>query len=67
MRSMWIVRTIILVLSLTLAVVLIARRNVLIGLLVGALALGRAFMFVTMMKRRRAFRDRVRHRLGDRP
>jgi len=65
-RSMLVIRGLMLGLSATLAIVLILRGNVVIGGLIGALAATRAVMFVTMTRRRRAFRQRIRRRMGNR-
>jgi hypothetical protein len=58
MRSIWVTRWILVVLSAVLAVVLIARGNVVIGVLVGALALTRIVLFVRLGRRRDRFRQR---------
>jgi len=59
MPSMWVMRWVIVALSATLAVVLIARGNVLIGVLVGALAVTRMIFFVRLQRRRDQFRRRM--------
>jgi hypothetical protein len=56
MTSMLVTRGIIVVLSLALAIALIARGNVLIGVLIGALAVTRLVMFVRLGRRRERFR-----------
>jgi hypothetical protein len=61
MTSMLVTRGIIVVLSLALAIALIARGNVLIGVLIGALAVTRLVMFVRLGRRRERFR-RLRER-----
>lgn len=62
MTSMWAMRWVIVALSATLAVVLIARGNVLIGVLVGALAVTRTVFFVRLHRRRDQFRRRMAER-----
>ena len=59
MTSMWVMRWVIVALSATLAVVLIASGNVLIGMLVGALAVTRMVFFVRLQRRRDQFRRRM--------
>jgi energy-converting hydrogenase Eha subunit G len=59
MTSMWVMRWVIVALSAALAVVLIARGNVLIGVLVGALAVTRMVFFVRLQRRRDQFRRRM--------
>jgi len=56
---MWITRWILVALTAALAVVLIVRGNVVIGVLLGAMAVTRAVMFVTMRRRREEFRRRI--------
>ena len=58
---MWITRWILVALTAALAVVLIVRGNVVIGVLLGAMAVTRAVMFVTMRRRREEFRRRIAH------
>ena len=53
-----ILRAVLLALSLTLAAVLIARGNVLVGGLIAALAVTRVALFVQMRRRRKQFRGR---------
>jgi hypothetical protein len=62
MTSMWGIRWVLVALSAALAIALIARGNVLIGLLVGALALTRMVYFVRLHNRRDQFRRRMAER-----
>ncbi len=59
MRSMTMFRWILVALSGALAVFLIARGNVVIGVLLGAMALTRALLFTRMHHRREMFRERM--------
>jgi hypothetical protein len=61
MTSVWVTRCILVTLSVVLAVVLIVRGNVVIGVLVGALALTRIVLFVRLGRRRDRFRQRRPH------
>lgn len=73
MTSMWVTRWILVTLSGALAVALIVHGNVVIGALIGALALGRAARLTQIQRRRRRFRRRhiargaVRRRFLDSP
>jgi hypothetical protein len=58
MTSIWVTRWILVSLSAVLAVVLVARGNVVIGVLLGALALTRIVLFVRLRQRRDRFRQR---------
>ena len=58
MTSIWVTRWIVVALSAVLAVVLIVRGNVVIGVLVGALTLTRIVLFVRLGRRRDRFRQR---------
>ncbi len=58
MKSMLLLRVALLVLAGLLAAFLIARGTVVIGVLVGAMAVLRALMLATMYRRRRAFARR---------
>jgi hypothetical protein len=60
MVSMLAMRWVLVALSLALSIALIARGNVLIGGLLGVLALGRMMMFMRMQQRRAQFRERRR-------
>jgi hypothetical protein len=62
MTSMWVIRWVLVALSAALAIALIARGNVLIGVLVGALALTRMVFFVRLHRRRDQFRRRMAER-----
>jgi hypothetical protein len=64
MSSMWFVRWILIGLSVALAVVLIVRGNVVIGALIGAMAVARAVLFVHMRHRRDEIRKRDARRRG---
>jgi hypothetical protein len=66
MRSVWVIRCVMLTLSAVLAIVLIERGNVLIGGVIVALVVSRAVLFVAMTRRRRELRQRVRTRIGHR-
>jgi energy-converting hydrogenase Eha subunit G len=66
MTSMWVMRWVIVALSATLAVVLIVSGNVLIGMLVGALAVTRMVFFVRLQRRRDQFRGQFRRRMAGR-
>ncbi len=57
-------RWILIALSGVLAAFLIARGNVVIGVIVGAMALTRAVMFVKMQRRREQIRQRIEARRG---
>ncbi len=56
-------RSIILVLTAALAIALITRGNVLIGGLLAAIVVARAVLFVSMRRRRRELRGRLRDRI----
>jgi Flp pilus assembly protein TadB len=56
--SIRVIRWIIVGLSAALAVALIARGNVIIGVLIGALAVSRALLLMRIQRRRRRFRRR---------
>jgi hypothetical protein len=60
MVSMFAIRWVLAALSLALSIVLIARGDVLIGVILGVLALGRMAMFMRMQQRREEFRQRRR-------
>jgi hypothetical protein len=62
MRSMRVVRWILVALSIALATVLILRGNVIVGGLIGALAVTRGVMTVQMQRRRERFRQAIAHR-----
>jgi len=58
MGSIRVIRWIIVGLSATLAVVLISRGNVIIGAIIGALAVSRALLLIHLQSRRARFRGR---------
>ena len=59
MQSMRVLRWILVALSALLAVFLIARGSVVIGVIVGAMAVTRAVFFLRMQHRREQFHERV--------
>ena len=67
MHSMSVFRWILIALSGVLAAFLIARGNVVIGVIIGAMALTRAVLFVKMQHRREQFRQRIAARRGEFP
>jgi MFS superfamily sulfate permease-like transporter len=67
MQSMWVFRWILLALSAVLAAFLIVRGNVVIGVIVGVMALTRAVFFVKMQHRREQFREKMAARRGQFP
>jgi hypothetical protein len=58
MTSIWVTRWILVALTAVLAVVLLVRGDVVIGVIVGALALTRMVLFVQLRHRRDRFRQR---------
>jgi hypothetical protein len=62
MRGIVVLRVVMVALALTLSVVLIASGRVVIGALIGLLALARLAMFFMLMRRRREFRRRFPRR-----
>ena len=62
MTSMWVIRGILIALSVALATVLIVRGNVIVGVLIGALAVTRLVLLVQMRRRRDRFRRRLAQR-----
>ncbi len=71
MQSMRVFRWILIALSALLAVFVIARGNVVIGVIIGAMAVTRAVMFLRMRHRREQLHERLvarreayRHRVG---
>ena len=67
MTSMFVIRSIMVALSATLAVLLVMRGNVVIGVVLGALTLTRVMMLVRMGRRGERFRqrrDQFRQRQG---
>jgi hypothetical protein len=67
MQSTQVLRWILVALSVALAAFLILRGNVVIGVLVGAMAVTRAVLFVKMRHRREQFRERIAQRRAGRP
>ncbi len=67
MQSTQVLRWILVALSVALAAFLIVRGNVVIGVLVGAMAVTRAVLFVKMRHRREQFRERIAQRRAGRP
>ena len=59
MTAMWVTRGMLVTLSAALAVALVAHGNVVIGALIGALALTRAVRLILMGRRRARFRRRL--------
>ena len=62
MTSIWVVRGVLVALTLALAVALIVNGRVLFGVLVGALAVTRLILFTRVSQRRAEFRRRVEQR-----
>jgi hypothetical protein len=62
MTSTWALRWMLVALTGVLAVVLITRGNILIGGLVGAIAVTRAILLIQQRHRRREIRERFRQR-----
>lgn len=62
MTSVRVVRWVLVALTAALAVVLIASGHVVIGVLLGAMAVARAVLFVKMQHRRDQFRERIAQR-----
>jgi hypothetical protein len=60
MASMFAMRWVLVALSLVLSIVLIARGDVVIGVVLGVMALVRMAMFARMQQRREQFRERRR-------
>jgi len=58
MASIRVIRWIIVALSAALAIALVARGNVIIGVIIGALAVSRAALLIRLQGRRRRFRRR---------
>jgi hypothetical protein len=66
MGSVRVLRWVLVGLTAALAVVLIVHGNVVIGVLLGAMAVTRAVMFVKMRQRREQFRQRIAERRAGR-
>ena len=64
MTSIWVTRWILVALSAALAAFLVARGNVVIGALIGVMAVTRAVLLVGLRRRREEFRRRMAHRRG---
>ena len=64
MRSMWVLRWILVALAATLATILIVRGNVLVGVVLGGVAITRAVLFTRLYHRRTVFRERMADRRG---
>jgi uncharacterized membrane protein len=58
MTSIWVTRYLLVTLSVVLAVALIVRGDLVIGVIVGALAVSRMVLFVQLRHRRDRFRQR---------
>jgi uncharacterized membrane protein len=66
MTSMWVIRGILVALTAALAIALIVRGNVVIGALLGAIALMRAIVLVRLHGRRELLRRRLAQRRNER-
>ncbi|MDQ1475544.1 MAG: hypothetical protein QOE62_773 [Actinomycetota bacterium] len=66
MTSLRVVRWILVALTAALAVVLIVSGHVVLGVLLGAMAVTRAVLFVKMQRRREMLRARIAQRRGSR-
>ena len=64
MKSMRVIRWILVALSLALAVVLVVHGNVVVGALIGAMAVTRAVLFTRVQRRRERFRQHIARRRG---
>jgi hypothetical protein len=62
MTSMLVIRWVMVALTAVLAALLIARGNVVIGVVLGALAVTRVALLVGMQRRRERFRRRIQRR-----
>ena len=62
MRSIWVLRGVLIALTAALAIALILRGHVVIGALLGALAVTRAMLFLSMRHRRVRLRRRLAQR-----
>jgi len=63
-KSMWVVRWILVALTTTLATILIVRGNVLVGVVLAGIAITRAVLFTRLYHRRSLFRERIAARRG---
>jgi hypothetical protein len=66
MPSMFVIRWIMVALTTVLAVLLITRGNVVIGVVLGALTLARVALLVRLQQRRARFRQRRQQRVAGR-
>ena len=66
MPSIFVIRWIMVALTAVLAVLLIARGNIVIGVVLGALALTRVALLVRLQQRRERFRQRGQQRVAGR-
>jgi hypothetical protein len=64
MNSMWIVRWVLVALTAVLATILVLRGNVLVGVVLAAIAISRAILFTRLYHRRTLFRERIAARRG---
>jgi hypothetical protein len=64
MSSIWALRWVMIALNAALAIALMVRGNVVIGVLIGALAVTRAVMFITLRRRRAELARRFPQRFG---
>jgi hypothetical protein len=63
-RSMWVVRWILVALTTTLATILIVRGNVLVGVVLAGVAITRAVLFTRLYHQRSLLRERIAARRG---
>jgi hypothetical protein len=66
MKSIWVIRGLLVALTATLAVILILRGNVVIGVVLGALACARVALLVSVHRRRKELRQRFGRRMDAR-
>ncbi len=66
MTSMWVIRGVLIALSIALATVLILHGNVVIGALIGVMAVTRVVLYVQMRHRREELRQRIAQGRGRR-
>jgi hypothetical protein len=66
-NSMWVVRWVLVALTAVLATILVLRGNVLVGVVLAAIAISRAILFTRLYHRRSLFRERMaaRRRFND--
>jgi len=65
-RSFWVIRGLLVGLTFVLGVVLLRRGNVVIGVLIGAIAVTRGVMFMQVWRRREQIRRRAEARFRER-